>query len=81
MWRDLIVASMEAKKDKIIDEEFALGDRIKVTCNTDYPNINFRRWRKVSYNGEVYPSDHGFILKEDDFPIFEKNLKYFLENC
>ena len=80
VWEHLMIASCEAKKDKIIDEEFALGDRIKVTCSTDYPNINFRRWRKASYNGEIYPSDHGFILREDDFSIFEKNIKFFVEN-
>ena len=72
VWENLVVACSQAKKDKVVDKEFSLGDRIKFTCSTDFPYINFRRWRKPNYNGDSYPSDHGFNLKEEDFDLFEQ---------
>ena len=78
-WEDLLNACKEAKKDKLVDFEVALGDRVKVSVSTDFPNLHFRRWRLPAWNGQVLPGGHGFVLFDQDFPIFEKNVKLFLQ--
>ena len=79
IWQNLLIATIQAQKDKVVDEEYGLGDRIKVTVSTDFPNIHLRRWKKPGFNGDVYPTDHGFILKQEDYPLFEQNMNYFLQ--
>ena len=76
-WEGLVSDVREAKMDVMVDTEISIGDRIKVTVNTDFPFLNFRRWRAVSWKGELYPGEHGFTLAEEDFRTVEGNLKIY----
>ena len=79
VWRNLVRAYFNAQRDKVVSEDFPLGDRLHVTCSTDYPVISFRRWKKPNFLGEVYPTEHGFTLRHADFTVFEKNVDFFLQ--
>ena len=50
-WGELVAVSAQAREDRIVSLEIALGDRVKASTSTDFPNINFRRWRLPSWNG------------------------------
>ena len=77
VWRQLTDTSHEAIRDKVVSADYTIGDRLHVGCNNDFPYIAFRRWRRPNARGEVFPGDHGFTLKPEDYSLFEKNVRYF----
>ena len=58
----------------MVDTTISLGDCVKVNVSTDFPFLNFRHWRAVSWKGESVAGDHGFTLREEDFKVFEENM-------
>ena len=78
IWSTLTVTSQDAIRDKVVSADYLIGDRLRVGCNNDFPFISFRRWRRPNARGEVFPGDHGFTLKPEDYCQFEKNVKYFI---
>ena len=76
-WEGLMCDVNEAKMDVMVETDISIGDRIRISVNTDFPFLNFRRWRAVSWKGESLPGEHGFTLHEDDFKAFEGNIKIF----
>ena len=78
VWQNLTDTSQEAIRDKVVSAEHTIGERLRVGCNNDFPFISFRRWRRANARGQVYPGEHGFTLKPEDYAQFERNVKYFI---
>ena len=77
-WDELLATAKDAREDKEANMEVPLGNRIKVATSSDYPNLNFRRFRHPTWTGDSFPSDHGFVLQKEDFALFESNLRCLL---
>ena len=53
-WEDLLAAEKEVREDKKSSLEIGLGDRIKVSTSSDYPNLSFRRFHPSILDGRVF---------------------------
>ena len=65
-WDELLSTAKDAREDKEASMEIPLGDDIKVSTSSDYPNLSFRRFHHPTWNSDSFPSDHGFISQKEN---------------